>query len=208
MTELSLLRRYWWAIPIIVLLAANSVLFLVLNSRTADRDQWRDRATAEERAHKQTVANYRAASAEAQRQAQANVARVKADQAAITERTVHDYQARLAAVDARYERVRAALAARTDLRSPDPAPVSITSDATCRAYGGTSCDGLLAKLRIAERQAWNLINLREWVAQQAAVKANFPPSAYPAPSDSGGTGEAGEHGIGAQPEDERHFNPE
>ncbi|GLV22025.1 hypothetical protein TomMM35A_18780 [Sphingobium sp. TomMM35A] len=175
MTETSLLGRYWWAIPIIVLLAANSILFLVLNSRTADRDQWRDRATAEERAHKQTVANYRAASAEAQRQAQANVARVKADQAAITERTVNDYQARLAAVDARYERVRAQLAARTDLRSSDAAPVSIASDATCRAYAGTDCDGLLAKLRVAERQAWNLVALRKWVQEQAAVKVEPVP---------------------------------
>jgi len=101
--------------------------------------------------------------------AAANVKRVQADQAAITERTVNDYQARLADVDARYERVRTALAARTDLRSSDAAPMSIASNATCRAYGGADCDGLLAKLRIAERQAWNLIALRRWVAEQSQV---------------------------------------
>lgn len=175
MSAVSLLRRYWWGIPIIVLLAANAILFLVLNGRTAYRDQWRDRSTAEEKAHKQTVANYRAAAAHAQRQAQANVARVKADQAAITERTVHDYQARLAAVDARYERVRRQIASQASLRSTDLAPVSIASEATCRAYAGTDCDGLLAKLRIAERQAWNLVALRKWAQEQAAVKVEPVP---------------------------------
>ena len=170
MTELSLLRRYWWAVPIIVLLAANAILFLVLNTRTADRDQWRDTAKAEKAAHDQTVSNYRSASAKAQAAAQANVARVKAEQTVITERTKNEYQARLADVDARYDRVRAQLAARSDLGSSDPAPVSLTRDATCRAYGGGSCDDLLAKLRIAERQAWNLVALRQWVVDQAAVK--------------------------------------
>ena len=170
MSDQSLLRRFWWAIPIVVLLAANAILFLTLNARTADRDEWRDRAVAEEEAHQQSVENFRVATAEAQRQAQANVVRVKAEQAAITERTKNDYQARLADVDARYDRVRAQLAARTDLSSTDVAPVSIASDATCRAYGGGSCDDLLAKLAIAERQAWNLVALRQWLTDQAAVK--------------------------------------
>ena len=170
MTEVSLLRRYWWAIPIIVLLAANSILFLMLNGRTADRDQWRDRAVAEEKAHQQSVANFRSATAEAQRQAQANVGRVKAEQAAINERTKNDYQARLADVDARYERVRLQLAARTDLRGSDPAPVSIASDATCRAYAATDCDTLLARLMAAEKQAVQLVALQDWVKRQAAVK--------------------------------------
>lgn len=172
MTDISLFPRYWWAIPIVALLAASVVLLLMLNTRTADRDQWRDRATAEEQAHAQIVANYRTASAEAQRQAQANVARVTAEQAAITERTKNDYQARLADVDARYERVRAQLAARTALRSSDPAPVSIASDATCRAYAGTDCDTLLARLMAAEKQTAQLIALQVWVRDQVAVKVD------------------------------------
>ncbi len=170
MIEQSLLRRFWWAIPIIFLLAANAILFLVLNARTADRDEWRDRAVAEEKAHQQSVENFRVATAEAQRQAQANVIRVKAEQAAITERTKNDYQAQLAAVDARYDRVRAQLAARTDLGSADLAPVSIASDATCRAYAGTDCDTLLARLMVAEKQAVQLISLQDWVKRQGAVK--------------------------------------
>ncbi|QOT71736.1 hypothetical protein H5V43_00695 [Sphingobium fuliginis] len=168
-TALGLARRLWWAPVIIGLVVALALTSMKVDVRTAERDKARTDLSAEQQARKQTVANYRAASAEALRQAAENVKRVKAEQATITERKINDLQAHYAAVDARYERVRVQLAARTDLRSSDPAPVSIASEATCRAYGGTSCDGLLAKLRIAERQAWNLIELREWVRQQAAV---------------------------------------
>lgn len=166
----AFLRRFWPHLTIAAMAIALAFTLLKLEARTAERDKWQTQAASEKQAHEQTVANYRAASTEAQRQAQANVARVKAEQAAITERTVNDYQARLADVDARYDRVRAQLAARTDLRSSDAAPMSIASDATCRAYGGGSCDELLAKLRIAERQAWNLVALRKWAADQALVK--------------------------------------
>jgi len=166
---LAFAARWWREGLIAALVVIVALLAMKVEVRTAERDSARTGLAAEQQAHQQTVANARAATAEAQRQAAANVKRVQADQAAITERTVNDYQARLADVDARYERVRTALAARTDLRSSDAAPVSLASEATCRAYGGGSCDGLLAKLRIAERQAWNLIVLRRWVAEQSQV---------------------------------------
>lgn len=175
MKWLSVLRRFWWAPVILGLAVALTLTAMKVEVRTAERDKARTDFAAEQQAHKQTVVNYRAASAEAQRQAADNVERVKAEQAAITERTVNDYQARLADVDARYDRVRAQLAARTDFRSSNPVPVSVASDAACRAYAGTDCDGLLAKLRIAERQAWNLVALRKWVADQAAVKVEALP---------------------------------
>ncbi|KFG90717.1 hypothetical protein BV98_001429 [Sphingobium herbicidovorans NBRC 16415] len=170
MIELSTLRRFWWAIPMAALTIGLMVVLLVLEARTDDRDRWRTQAGDEKRAHEQTVANYRAASAEAQRQAAANVERVKAEQTKITERTVNDYQARLADVDARYERVRRQIAAQAYSSSTDLAPVSVTSAATCRAYGGTDCDTLLARLKAAERQAEQLIGLQDWVRQQAAVQ--------------------------------------
>lgn len=176
---LDLFRRFWWAPVMAGLLVALIINGMRLEVRTAERDKWQTQAAAEKKAHEQTVANYRTASAAAQRQAQANVDRVKAQQAQITERTRHDYQTRLADVDARYERVRVQLAARTDLRSSDAAPVSIAADATCRAYGGGSCDELLAKLAIAERQAWNLVALREWVKRQAAVEVEPVTSPLP-----------------------------
>ena len=166
---IDLARRFWWVPVIAALVVAVALLAMKADLRTAERDKARTDFAAEQQAHQQTIANYRTASAEAQRQAAANVERVKAEQAQITERTLNDYQARLAAVDARYERVRAELVARTDLSGSDLAPVSIASDATCRSYAGTDCDGLLAKLAIAERQAWNLVALRKWVEEQAGV---------------------------------------
>jgi Na+-transporting methylmalonyl-CoA/oxaloacetate decarboxylase gamma subunit len=150
---------------IVLLFAANSKIDL----RTIERDNARAEAKAEAAAHQETERRYRAAAAIAQADARRNVARVTAEQAAITKGTVDDYQKRLADIDARYERVRAQLAARSDLRSTDAAPMSIASNATCRAYGGTDCDGLLAKLKIAERQAQNLIALRQWARDQAVV---------------------------------------
>lgn len=151
------------------LIVALFVLSSRIETRTIERDNARAETKAEKAAHAQTVANYRAAAEVARQEADRNVARVKAEQAAVTKGTVDDYQKRLDAVDARYERVRAQLAARTDFSSPDLAPVSVASDATCRAYGGTDCDGLLAKLAIAERQAENLVALRAWVRGQANV---------------------------------------
>lgn len=145
------------------------VLLSRLDLRTMERDQARDQVKVEQRAHVQSILNYRKAAAAAQVAADRNVARVTAEQTAITERRTNDYQDRLDAVDARERRVRAALAARTDLRSTDLAPMSIASEATCIAYGGTDCDALLAKFRIAERQAEQLIGLQGWVRDQSRV---------------------------------------
>ena len=158
------------------LIVALFVLSSRIETRTIERDNARAETKAEQAAHAQTVANYRAAAALAQEAANRNVARVEAEQAAITKGTVDDYQKRLAAVDARYERVRAELATRTDLRSPDLAPLSLAGEATCRAYGGGDCDALLAKLRIAERQAENLVALRAWVSAQANVVVTPEPA--------------------------------
>lgn len=159
-------------VAIVIILALSSRLDL----RTIERDKARDAVQLEQRAHVQSILNYRKASAAAQLAADANVARVVAEQGDITERTAHDYQDRLAAAAARLAGVRAQLAARTDLRSTDLVPMSIASEAACNAYGGGSCDALLAKLAIAERQAANLVNLRQWVRDQAAVQVTAEPA--------------------------------
>lgn len=152
-------------ILLVLLFAANSRIDLL----TIERDQARDGKRVEQQAHAQTILNYRKASAAAQAAADRKAERVAAEQAVITDRKEKDYEARLADVDARLRRVRAETAARTDLRSADLAPVSVASEAACQAYGGASCDGLLAKLAVAERQAANLIELRAWVREQARV---------------------------------------
>lgn len=163
------------ALGAVIIILVLIVLLFAADSRgdllKLERDNARAELQGERLAHRQTVASYRAAARAAQIAAERNVARVAAEQAAITERTKHDYQDRLAAVDARLERVRAQLAARADLSSADLAPVSVASEAACRAYGGASCDELPAKLAIAERQAWNLLALRDWVrAQETAAR--------------------------------------
>lgn len=62
---------------------------------------------AERAAHQDTVNSFRAASAEAQRKAEAHVARVRAEQEEISDAILSDYRGRLAAVTARFERLRA-----------------------------------------------------------------------------------------------------
>lgn len=153
-------------ILLVLLFAANSRIDLL----TIERDQAIDGKKIERQAHVQSILNWRRASEAAQLAADRNADRVAAEQAVITEQKEKDYEARLAAVDARLRRVRAETAARSDLRSADLAPVSVASEAACQAYGGASCDGLLTKLAIAERQAANLIELRAWVKDQAAVQ--------------------------------------
>lgn len=163
---------YRWLGVGFIIAALSTTAFMLssrLDLRTIERDQARDQVKVEQRAHVQSILNYRKAAAAAQVVAARNVARVTAEQSAITERRTNDYQDRLDAVDARYRRVRAALAARTDLRSTNLAPMSIASEATCIAYGGTDCDALLAKLRIAERQAEQLVGLQSWVRDQSKV---------------------------------------
>lgn len=165
-------RFYRWLCAGIVLAVLVASLFMLsskIELRTIERDQARAQTKAEQRAHVQSILNYRKAAAAAQIAADRNVARVEGEQAAITKGTVDDYQARLAAVDARLQRVRAQIAAQTNLGSADLAPVSLASAATCRAYGGGDCDALLAKLAVAERQAENLVALRKWVRGQARV---------------------------------------
>jgi hypothetical protein len=165
--------RYYGLVALAGIVAGLTVAVFVLSNkielRTIERDQARDQVKVEQRAHVQSILNYRKAAAAAQAAGDRNVARVTAEQAAITKRRTNDYQDRLDAVDARYQRVRAALAARTDLRTTGLAPMSIASEATCIAYGGTDCDTLLAKLRIAERQAEQLIGLQGWVRDQSRV---------------------------------------
>ncbi len=164
------------AVGIVILLALLVAALSRIELLKLQRDQARDRLSVEHRAHVQTILNYRKASAAAQAAADRNVARVLAQQTALTQRIDHEYQASLDAADARLRGVRAQLAAQSDLRSADLAPLSVTREATCRAYAGTDCDGLLARLATAERQAWNLIALRAWVEAQAKVPMTVPPA--------------------------------
>lgn len=76
------------------------------------RDGWRDTAHtneqlyhSEQAAHKGTIANYRAASVQAQALDRANVTRVETEAASANQRNASEYQARIADARARYDRL-------------------------------------------------------------------------------------------------------
>ena len=110
---LSLAWRHWkligWGLTAAVLLALVAV-------RTDQRDDAREAAAAEAAAHALTVANYRAAAAQARADMIANVRRVEAEQRAINEEVSRDYQAALADARARAD----ALRLRLDSAGADP----------------------------------------------------------------------------------------
>lgn len=127
-------------------------------------------------AHLGTITNFIDASAEAQRQAEANALRVAAEQEAITDATLADYRADLAALRARFDRVRARDAAGADPRRADPAGLPSAGDAAGRAAAPTGEDRLpaghltLADALIASEQALQLNALIDWVEKQSAVR--------------------------------------
>lgn len=147
-----------------------AALVVMLNIRTHQRDKARQLAKDTQAAFDTTVANYRAAAEKARADDLANVARVKAEQEAITERITDEYQDRIASADARYERLRAnAEAYRSSARESG---VPDTSDAACRAYAGTGCEGLPALLKAAQDNTDQLLALQDWTRAQALVEVS------------------------------------
>lgn len=161
---LSFLRTYWGSLLIGAIVGGLGGLLLLAK---ADARHWEKVAGQEKAAHVQTVANYRAAAVEAARLDAVNVSRVKAEQAAITERISDEYEDKLSNAADRYDRLRAKAAAY--LGSPAPADVPDTRDATCRAVAGTGCDAIPALLKAAQDNTDQLIALQAWTRAQAAV---------------------------------------
>lgn len=133
-------------------------------------------------AHLGTISNFIDASDEAQRQAEANAVRVKAEQEKITDATLATYRADLAALRHRFnllrdaDRLRAG-APRTDPRRADPAGLPGTSDAAGRAAAPSGEDRLpaatgltLEDALVASEQALQLNALIDWVEAQSAVR--------------------------------------
>lgn len=120
----------------------------------------------EKAAHAETVLNYRAAAAEATRQAEANVDRVKSEQAKITEEISHDYQARIAAVRARAARLRdnADQGGSGEAGLPAPGDPSGGPDAPAGQDRLPAPDAL-----ICTEQAIQLEELQRWVHEQSTV---------------------------------------
>ena len=154
---------------------------------TDERDRAQMQTGAVRAAFAGTVANYRAAAATAELAARANVARVEAEQAAITQEITDAYEDRLAAARARADELRraagraavdtgsayaadlpgsGATTGSADQASGDPR-LSATGDIVCPA--GRVCLTIDEAL-IATEQAIQLDALIDWNLRQAAVE--------------------------------------
>jgi hypothetical protein len=158
----------WWRVAVMVALCATIVaLWLANGSQQRKLDDAAQALAAERAAHGRTVDGYaRAAAIAAQREAEA-VARVQAQQAAITERIGHDYQVRLADSDARYQRLREQAASYSG--GVVDQDMSAAGEAACRAYANAACDELPALLKAAQDNTDQLLALIAWATAQADV---------------------------------------
>ena len=161
-------------------LVAGIVCALLLALLVHDRNRWKAKTeryssllSAERSAHSATVANYRAAAERALRQDAANAARVRAEQAAINERTAHDYESRIAAARARAGSLQRQAGARANSGGVRAAPVPGLSAAAQGAAQGAGQDRLSdAAALIATEQAIQLDELIRWVRAQSKVDPN------------------------------------
>ena len=155
--------------------AIGCVLLLAL--LVHDRNRWKAKTedyaellAGERAAHAATVANVRAAAEQARTADATNAARVKAEQAAINERTTNEFEDRIAAARAAAGRVRtdnqAAVAAGTGRTAPMPGlSTAAGRPAQAAGEGGLSRPDKLT----ATEQAIQLDELIKWVRAQAAV---------------------------------------
>lgn len=145
-------------------------------------------------AHLGTIANFIDASAEAKRQAEANAARVKAEQEKITDATLADLRSDHAALRLRFDRLRARDATGVDPRRADAAGLPGAGQAPDRAAGAPAdqdlpaagdltaqplCPSQFVCLTIDEAEqasidAHNHDRLIDWVLGQSAVRFTPP----------------------------------
>lgn len=163
------------AVKLAIVIAAALMIALLIH----DRNRWKAKTShysallaAERSAHSATVAGYRAAADRARREDAENLARVRASQAAINERTRDDFESRIAAARARFaELQRSTQAGAADSRIGGAAPVPGLSAAAERASQAAGEDGFShSDQLIATEQAIQLDELIKWVKAQAEVK--------------------------------------
>jgi len=179
-----LLMLVLWGAAHIFLIDPRVRADLATQTARADReaknaDDWMASAEEWKRAHTDLVADVadkQRAAAEADR---ANIARVKAEYAALNERIVDDYEARLAGSAAAAERLRDRIArAEANPASQGGSDGSAevlpgTYTARCQAFGAADCDGLLRQLPwvLAQAQANTdqLVSLQRYTAGSTLI---------------------------------------
>lgn len=162
-------------------LAVGAGCLMLLALLVQDRNRWKAKAShyaevlaGERAAHSATVANYRVAAERARQADSANAARVKASQAAISERSAHDLESRLAAARSAAQRLRRdAASPAADPGTRGATPLSALSVASGSASQGTRQDELSRAERLmATEQAIQLDELIKWVRRQREVRVN------------------------------------
>jgi hypothetical protein len=167
----------WQGVAGIGVALALSILLVIQKVETRhwkkDSASFEQLYRQEQSAFETTVAKYRLAADQARAADQANVARVAADQSAITERTANDYEARLAAARAEYQRLRLHSQTAADPGARASAPVPGLPAAPSRAPQAAGQDRLPPPDQLtATEQAIQLDELIKWVRAQAAVDNN------------------------------------
>ena len=163
-------------------LAAALALGAMLLVQKIETRHWRKRSgqfeqlyRAEQSAFARTVSAYRAAAEAARAADRAAAERVRAEQHAINERTVHDYEARLADARARARRLQLTAPTDSDSCHGRAAPMPGLPAAACGADQGAGQNGLPASdALLATEQALQLDALIGWVRNQAAIDPNAP----------------------------------
>lgn len=179
-----------WRNATIVALAVFGAFhhFILAPRMRALIDESQQLVTDTQLAHLGTIFNFIDASARAQADAEANAARVKAEQEKITDATLATYRADLAALRVRFDRLRARNAAAASGRA-DPAGLPGTGNAAGRAAGASGdqdlpagdltaqplCPSQFVCLTIEEAEqasidAHNHDGLIDWVIGQSAVR--------------------------------------
>lgn len=164
MTALLLLKRFWFAIPIALLLVA-----LMLTRGTLASEKKAHSAT--KTAYAQFQADVKAKTELARLQDAANKARVERDQETVSRETVSEYQNELSALRARYDALRVRLAAKANPGSGGKQAVPSLPSGAGRTDGPAVEAGLPPEdALIASEQALRLQALQEWVRGQTGVE--------------------------------------
>lgn len=163
-------------------LAASICLALLLLIQKAETRHWKKQSGQFEQlyhsgqtAFAQTIAGYRSAADAARAADRAAADRVRSEQAAINERTAHDYETRLAAARARAGELRRDTPTSAHSGDGGTAPVSALSAAPGGAHEAANQDRLPGpEALIATEQAIQLDELIKWVRRQHSVDPNGP----------------------------------
>ena len=161
-------------------IAAAFTLLVMLTAQKFEAVHWKKQSESFEHLYQQeqaafaiTVANTRAAADQARAADKANATRVATEQAAINERTEHDFEARLAAARAAAQRVQPVSQAAADPGPGRGTSVPLVPVASGSAAEASNTDRLPASdALIATEQAIQLDELIRWVRRQAKVDPN------------------------------------